>query len=137
MLVMNRCSSCTDARHVFHSARWDHDYDLRGKRVAVIGTGASAIQIVPAIQPQGGALTLFQRTPPWVLPRADREITGPERWLHRRLPLTARVRRGLLWGIRELQVGAFTKHPKSLRLSSGWPGGTWPAPSGTPPCGSG
>lgn len=49
---------------VFHTARWDHDYDLRGKRVAVIGTGASAIQVVPAIQPDVARLTLFQRTPP-------------------------------------------------------------------------
>ncbi|MEU0049319.1 NAD(P)/FAD-dependent oxidoreductase [Streptomyces sp. NPDC006309] len=99
---------------VFHSARWDHDYDLRGKRVAMVGTGASAIQIVPAIQPEVGRLTLFQRTPPWVLPRVDRAISGAERWLHRRLPVTAQVRRGLLWGIRELQVQAFTKRPDEL-----------------------
>lgn len=104
---------------VFHSARWDHGYDLRGKRVAMIGTGASAIQIVPAIQPEVGRLTLFQRTPPWVLPRADRDISGVERWLHRRLPVTAKARRGLLWGIRELQVQAFTKHPNELGLLEG------------------
>ncbi|AYN40886.1 NAD(P)/FAD-dependent oxidoreductase [Streptomyces dangxiongensis] len=101
---------------VFHSARWDHDYDLRGKHVAMVGTGASAIQIVPAIQPQAGRLTLFQRTPPWVMPRVDRAISGAERWLHRRLPVTAQVRRGLLWGIRELQVQAFTKRPDELGL---------------------
>ncbi|MFG2927874.1 flavin-containing monooxygenase [Streptomyces achromogenes] len=101
---------------VFHSARWDHDYDLRGKRVAMVGTGASAIQIVPAIQPQAGRLTLFQRTPPWVMPRMDRAISGAERWLHRRLPVTAQARRGLLWGIRELQVQAFTKRPDELGL---------------------
>jgi cation diffusion facilitator CzcD-associated flavoprotein CzcO len=99
---------------VFHSARWDHDYDLRGKRVAMVGTGASAIQIVPAIQPQVGRLTLFQRTPPWVMPRMDRAISGAERWLHRQLPFTTQARRGLLWGIRELQVQAFTKHPGEL-----------------------
>ncbi|MEU0676258.1 NAD(P)/FAD-dependent oxidoreductase [Streptomyces sp. NPDC006172] len=99
---------------VFHSARWDHDYDLAGKRVAMVGTGASAIQIVPAIQPVVDRLTLFQRTPPWVMPRMDRGITGAERWLHRRLPFTAQARRGLLWGIRELQVQAFTKHPEEL-----------------------
>ncbi|MFD5566996.1 flavin-containing monooxygenase [Streptomyces cadmiisoli] len=99
---------------VFHSARWDHDYDLRGKRVAMVGTGASAIQIVPAIQPEVERLTVLQRTPPWVMPRIDRAITGPERWLHRRLPFTAQARRGLLWGIRELQVQAFTKHPDQL-----------------------
>ncbi|MEU6005954.1 NAD(P)/FAD-dependent oxidoreductase [Streptomyces sp. NPDC047453] len=99
---------------VFHSARWDHDHDLSGKRVAVVGTGASAIQIVPSIQPEVARLTLFQRTPPWVMPRVDREISGVERRMHRALPLTAQLRRGLLWGIRELQVQAFTRHPGQL-----------------------
>ncbi|MEU9324143.1 NAD(P)/FAD-dependent oxidoreductase [Streptomyces canus] len=99
---------------VFHSARWDHDYDLRGKRVAMVGTGASAIQIVPAVQPLARQVTLFQRTPPWVLPRVDRAISGAERWLHRQLPFTTQARRGLLWGIRELQVQAFTKRPNEL-----------------------
>lgn len=102
--------------NVFHSARWDHDYDLRGKRVAVIGTGASAIQIVPTIQPEVGRLTVFQRTPAWVMPRVDRDISGLERALHRAVPLSTKVRRGLLWGIRELQVQAFTKHPNELGL---------------------
>ncbi|MFJ1577563.1 flavin-containing monooxygenase [Streptomyces sp. NPDC088182] len=101
---------------VFHSARWDHGYDLRGKRVAVIGTGASAIQIVPAIQPEVGRLTLFQRTPPWVMPRVDRAISGAERRLHRALPFTGTLRRRILWGIRELQVQAFTKRPDELGL---------------------
>lgn len=101
---------------VFHSARWDHDYDLRGKRVAMIGTGASAIQIVPAIQPQVDRLALFQRTPAWVLPRADRKISAAERWLHTKVPATRAARRQLLWGIRELQVSAFTKRPQELGL---------------------
>ncbi|KAF4405379.1 MULTISPECIES: NAD(P)/FAD-dependent oxidoreductase [Streptomyces] len=101
---------------VFHSARWDHDYDLRGKRVAMIGTGASAIQIVPAIQPDVSRLTLFQRTPPWVMPRMDRKISGVERWLHSKVPATRALRRGLLWTVRELQVQAFTKHPQELGL---------------------
>ncbi|MFJ6844328.1 flavin-containing monooxygenase [Streptomyces griseoluteus] len=101
---------------VFHSARWDHDFDLRGKRVAMVGTGASAIQIVPSIQPEVSRLTVFQRTPPWVMPRMDRAIGAAERGLHRALPFTARLRRGLLWGIRELQVQAFTKHPDELGL---------------------
>ncbi|OKH97754.1 cyclohexanone monooxygenase [Streptomyces sp. CB02923] len=104
---------------VFHSARWDHDYDLRGKRVAMIGTGASAIQIVPAVQPTVDRLTLFQRTPAWVLPRADRKISGLERWLHAKVPATRVARRGLLWGIRELQVSAFTKRPNELGLIEG------------------
>ncbi|MFF4408076.1 flavin-containing monooxygenase [Streptomyces sp. NPDC001404] len=101
---------------VFHSSRWDHSYDLRGKRVAVIGTGASAIQLVPGIQPDVRRLTLFQRTPPWVLPRADRRITAAERWLHTRVPATRALRRGMLWGIREAQVNLFTKYPDQL----GW-----------------
>jgi cation diffusion facilitator CzcD-associated flavoprotein CzcO len=101
---------------VFHSARWDHDHDLRGKRVAMVGTGASAVQIVPSIQPEVSRLTLFQRTPPWVMPRIDRAISGVERSLHRALPVTAQLRRGLLWGIRELQVQAFTKRPNELGL---------------------
>ncbi|MFF3687448.1 flavin-containing monooxygenase [Streptomyces sp. NPDC002187] len=101
---------------VFHSARWDHDYDLTGKRVAMVGTGASAIQIVPSIQPKAGRLTVFQRTPPWVMPRVDRKITTAERWMHRQLPFTGAARRGLLWGIRELQVQAFTKRPNELGL---------------------
>ncbi|MFJ4921206.1 flavin-containing monooxygenase [Streptomyces sp. NPDC088725] len=101
---------------VFHSARWDHDFDLRGKRVAVIGTGASAIQIVPAIQPDVAKLALFQRTPPWVMPRTDRAITRTERRLHRALPFTAAVRRRFLWGVREAQVQAFTKRPDLLGL---------------------
>ncbi|MFC8780774.1 flavin-containing monooxygenase [Streptomyces nigra] len=104
---------------VFHSARWDHDYDLRGKRVAMVGTGASAIQIVPSIQPEVERLTLFQRTPPWVMPRMDRAISGAERSLHRALPFTSRLRRGALWGIRELQVQAFTKHPNELGFIEG------------------
>ncbi|MFE9174228.1 flavin-containing monooxygenase [Streptomyces kebangsaanensis] len=99
---------------VFHSARWDHGYDLAGKRVAMVGTGASAIQIVPSIQPEVARLTVFQRTPPWVLPRVDRAIGGAERSLHRALPFTTQLRRGLSWGIRELQIQAFTKHPDEL-----------------------
>lgn len=59
----------------FHSARWNHDYALAGKRVAVVGTGASAIQFVPAIQKDVSSLVLFQRTPPWILPRGDRAFS--------------------------------------------------------------
>lgn len=100
---------------VFHSSRWDHDYDLAGKRVAVVGTGASAIQIVPAIQPRVKSLTVVQRTPPWVMPRMDRGINRAEQWLHRQIPATARARRGLLWLVREFQVGAFVKRPKLMK----------------------
>ena len=63
----------------WHSARWNHDFDLSGRRVASIGTGASAIQYVPEIQRQVARLHVFQRTPPWVLPHSNRPITDRER----------------------------------------------------------
>lgn len=86
----------------FHSATWDHDHDLTGKRVAVIGTGASAIQFVPQIQPDVGKLHLFQRTPPWIMPRPDRPLTRFEHILYKRVPAAQRLmREAIYWG-REL-----------------------------------
>lgn len=75
---------------VMHSARWDHAHDLRGRRVAVVGTGASAIQIVPAIAPAVEQLHLFQRTPAWIMPRIDRPYTEEEQRRFARNPLAAR-----------------------------------------------
>ena len=89
----------------FHSARWRHDVDLRGKRVAAIGTGASAIQFVPAIQPEVEHLDVFQRTPAWVFPHTNRRITRTERWLYRRFPKLQRLPRALVYWSRELFVG--------------------------------
>jgi cation diffusion facilitator CzcD-associated flavoprotein CzcO len=66
----------------FHSQHWDHAYPLEGKRVAVIGTGASAIQFVPQIAPRVAHLNLFQRTPPWIMPKADRPVKPFEQWRH-------------------------------------------------------
>jgi len=99
---------------VFHSARWDHGFDLTGSRVAVIGTGASAIQFVPAIQPQVGKLHLFQRTAPWIVPRRDRPLAEREREKFRRYPLLQRVARGGIYGLRELFGFAF-RHPWALK----------------------
>ena len=70
----------------FHSARWDHSCDLTGKRVAVIGTGASAIQFVPEVAKQAAHLTVFQRTPPWIHPRPDAEIPARMRAAFRTAP---------------------------------------------------
>jgi cation diffusion facilitator CzcD-associated flavoprotein CzcO len=89
---------------VFHSAEWDHDHDLGGERVAVIGTGASAIQFVPRIQPRVGALHLFQRTPAWVMPDLDRRVTALERRLFRRLPAVQRLVRALIYVGQEATV---------------------------------
>ena len=100
---------------VFHSSRWNHDFDLAGKRVAVVGTGASAIQIVPEIQPEAGRLVLFQRTPAWVMPRRDRRIGEAEKWLYRHVPVTQRAARLGIYVSREALVGAFVKRPEMLR----------------------
>ncbi len=82
----------------FHSAHWDHDVDLAGKRVAVIGTGASAIQFVPQIAPRVARLDLYQRTPPWILPKPDRAMSDRERWLMEHVPGAHWARRtGLYW----------------------------------------
>ncbi len=86
----------------FHSARWDHDHDLRGERVAVVGTGASAIQFVPQIQPDVAALHLFQRTPPWIMPRRARPLTRFERALYRRVPAAQLAMRNAIYWAREL-----------------------------------
>jgi cation diffusion facilitator CzcD-associated flavoprotein CzcO len=97
-----------------HSARWDHDYDLTGKRVASIGTGASAIQYVPEIQPLVDRLYVVQRTPPWVMPHRNRAITGPERRLYRRIPLAQRLVRASVYAGREVLVLGFVKRPQLL-----------------------
>ncbi|RDI42153.1 flavin-containing monooxygenase [Nocardia mexicana] len=69
-----------------HTSRWDHSQDLRGKRVAIIGTGASAVQVIPTIAPDVGQLVVFQRTPIWCLPRPDTTLPAPVRWAMRHLP---------------------------------------------------
>jgi cation diffusion facilitator CzcD-associated flavoprotein CzcO len=101
---------------VFHSARWNHDYDLEGKRVAVIGTGASAIQFVPKIQPQVEELHLFQRTPAWVAPRGTHPYGERRRRLYERFPVLQRLHRRYLYLSREALTLAFIKQPKLMRL---------------------
>jgi cation diffusion facilitator CzcD-associated flavoprotein CzcO len=93
----------------FHSARWDHGHDLTGRRVAVVGTGASAAQFVPEIAPKVAALTVFQRTAPWVLPRGDRALTRAERRLYRTVPAAQRVARWSVYWSRELSAVAFLR----------------------------
>jgi len=100
---------------VFHSARWDHDYELAGKRVAAIGTGASAIQFVPEIQPQVERLHVFQRSAPWVVPHSNRPVTDLEHRLYRALPAAQRAVRGAIYAARELLVLGFVKRPRLMR----------------------
>src|ERR671921_2702559 len=102
--------------HTFHSAQWDHDYDVTGRRVAVIGTGASAIQFVPAIAPDVQQMHVFQRTAPWIMPHTDRPIRPRERNLYRRFPLLQRLLRGGIYSARELLVLGFVKQPRLMKL---------------------
>lgn len=93
----------------FHSATWRHDHDLSGERVAVIGTGASAIQFVPHVQREAEHMTLYQRTAPWVLPRHDRDISDRERWIYRHVPFAQRLVRTLIYWGRESWVMGFQR----------------------------
>lgn len=99
----------------FHSATWDHDYDLKDKRVAVVGTGASAIQIIPEIVDEVKELKVFQRTPPWIMPRPDRAIRPWEKWLFKHLPFTQTLfRTGIYW-LHESRAYAFIRRPSLLK----------------------
>ncbi len=99
---------------IFHSARWRHDYDLTGKRVAVIGSGASAIQFVPQIQPQVEHLALFLRTPPWIVPRLDHPFTPRQQKLFRMLPITQKLARARIYLRQELLLPGFISRPKLM-----------------------
>ncbi|HQJ35018.1 MAG TPA: NAD(P)/FAD-dependent oxidoreductase, partial [Rhodoglobus sp.] len=77
----------------FHTAQWDHSVDLAGKRVAVIGTGASSIQVVPEVAKVAGHLTVFQRSAPWIIPRNDKPTSERRRRAFRRFPALQRIAR--------------------------------------------
>jgi cation diffusion facilitator CzcD-associated flavoprotein CzcO len=91
----------------FHSAQWDHDHELEGERVAVIGTGASAIQFVPEIQPKVGKLHVFQRTAPWVVPHRNRPMKRWERAIYRLFPPAQLAMRAAIYWARESFVLQF------------------------------
>jgi cation diffusion facilitator CzcD-associated flavoprotein CzcO len=100
----------------FHSARWNHAHDLRGKRVAVIGTGASTIQIVPEIAREVAQLDVYQRTPPWIVPKRDRPIGARERWMLEHIPGAHWLRRSGLYWMFESRVLGFAFAPKLNQL---------------------
>ena len=103
----------------FHSARWDHDVDLRGKRVAVIGTGASAVQFIPEIAPDAGELLVFQRTPPWLGPTPDyhEAVSDGLRWLYGHLPSYSEWNR--FWIFWRMGDGALA----NVRVDESWDAG--------------
>jgi len=105
------------AGEIFHSARWDHDADLTGKRVALIGTGASAIQIGPAIAKTVGHLDVYQRTAPWIMPRHDRGYSKLETLAYRHVPYLQRIaREAIYWG-RETYALGFGYRPQILNVA--------------------
>jgi len=104
--------------HTFHSARWDHDYDLRGRRVAVIGTGASAVQFVPEIAEDVERLVVFQRTGNWFLPRKNRPYPRAYRWLVEHVPGLQPLRRGFWFWYCEALTYAI-RHPRTLGRFTG------------------
>ncbi|MFB4314512.1 flavin-containing monooxygenase [Actinomadura sp. 21ATH] len=102
----------------FHSARWDHGTDLAGKRVAVIGTGASAIQIIPEIAREARRLTVFQRSAPYVIDKPDRAYRSWEKALLRSVPGTWELSRARIYSLYESRALGFVKYPRLMELLS-------------------
>jgi cation diffusion facilitator CzcD-associated flavoprotein CzcO len=103
------------AGEIMHSARWDGSWQAAGRRVAVVGTGASAIQIVPSIQPAVEHLTVFQRTAPFVMPHTNHPVKAWTKALYRILPSTQRASRVAVYWMRELMAYGFTRNPGILK----------------------
>lgn len=104
------------AGKTFHSSRWDHGYPLAGKRVAVIGSGASAIQFVPQIAPKVEHLDVYQRTPNWIIPRPDRPYSERAKRLFARLPLLRRLYRAFIYWGHEARVFGLVLNPGFMKL---------------------
>jgi cation diffusion facilitator CzcD-associated flavoprotein CzcO len=98
--------------HSFHSARWDHEYDLRGRRVAVIGTGASAVQFIPEVAKQASRLFVFQRTGNWFLPRKNRLYPAWLKWIFKHVPGVEAFRRRFIYYYGETLTLAI-RHPRT------------------------
>jgi cation diffusion facilitator CzcD-associated flavoprotein CzcO len=112
-LVPQIAGAETFTGHSFHSARWDHDYDLSGKRVAVVGTGASAVQFIPEIARQAGSLTVFQRSGNWFLPRKNRRYPAIVRAAIKAIPGVQAFRRNFMFEYCET-ITAAIRHPRTL-----------------------
>ena len=101
---------------IFHTAAWDHAHDFAGERVGLIGTGATAIQAGPRLQPVVERLTVFQRTPPWILPHPDHAIPAAVQRLYARVPATQRAVRGGVYALRETLAAGMAHEPRLLKL---------------------
>jgi cation diffusion facilitator CzcD-associated flavoprotein CzcO len=107
------------AGKMFHTSSWNHQIDIKGKKVAVVGTGASAIQVIPAIAPMVEKLLVFQRTPAWVIPRPSRTISSFERKVFAKFPFVQQFIRFLKYWLLEIRAVAFVLFPwlmNGLRL---------------------
>lgn len=101
----------------FHSAQWDADFDPSGKRIGVIGTGASAIQFIPELAKSAARVDVFQRTPPYVMPKPDRDYTAMDRWMMRYVPGYKELNRRIWYTAGEKSTGAFNS---DSRLASAY-----------------
>jgi cation diffusion facilitator CzcD-associated flavoprotein CzcO len=101
--------------NTFHTAEWDHSDDLTDRRVALIGTGASAIQVVPEIQPRVERLHLFQRTPPWVVPHPDFDVGEGTQQLYERIPALQKLSRGAYYALIESMALGITRNRRWAR----------------------
>jgi cation diffusion facilitator CzcD-associated flavoprotein CzcO len=110
----------TFAGKQFHSARWDHNYDLHNKKVAVIGTGASAIQFVPEVAKVAEHVTLYQRSAPWILPKGDYAYFGFQKWLFRHLPFWQKIYRAYIYWSNEFRFLALTKDSLINSIVKSW-----------------
>jgi cation diffusion facilitator CzcD-associated flavoprotein CzcO len=108
------------AGKIIHSARWDHDHDLTGKRVAVVGTGASAVQIIPAIARDVARLDVYQRTPIWVAPKFDPRIPERVKRLFARVPLTQRLTHAVASAITEFLLVFMVVNYKRVPFATRW-----------------
>jgi cation diffusion facilitator CzcD-associated flavoprotein CzcO len=101
---------------IFHTAAWDHGHDFTGERVGLVGTGATAIQVGPRLQPEVARLSVFQRTPPWILPHPDREITPALKRLYEKVPAAQRLARAGAYALRETLAAGMAYEPRLLKL---------------------
>ena len=99
---------------VIHTAQWDHEHDFTGERVGVVGTGASAVQVIPKLQPAAVSMTVFQRTPTWIMPHPDRSMTGLPRRVFERLPALQRLARAGFDLVQEAMVPGLVFRPALL-----------------------
>jgi cation diffusion facilitator CzcD-associated flavoprotein CzcO len=102
---------------VMHTARWRDDVALEGRRIGVVGTGASAIQLVPRLVDTAARVVLFQRTPAWVMPKRERPFTPRERWVLRHVPFARRLARAAVYALHEMRAPGFVWQPRILEAA--------------------